>query len=85
MLGLKVCGSALPRFSSLLLSARTKLFLQFDALKKTHCKNNCATIIYIFLMKNLVQLQRVSIIEASSVPIRRMSEEVAAQAGRSAG
>jgi len=48
MLGLKVCGSALPRFSSLLLS-------------------------------------RVSIKERSSVPIRRMSEEVAAQAGRSAG
>jgi hypothetical protein len=84
MLGLRVCGSALPRLSPFLLSARTKLVLQF-----LRWKNNCFAKKSVLANKNLVLLQRVVGEEARSrltlVPVRKMSEEAAAQAGRSAG
>jgi hypothetical protein len=84
MLGLRACGSALPRLSPFLLSARTKLVLQF-----LPSRNNCFPTKSVLADKNLVLLQRVLSEEARSrltlVPVRKMSEEAAAQAGRSAG
>jgi hypothetical protein len=87
MLGLRACGSALPRLSPFLLSARTKLVRQFLR-SKTNCVNNFSKK-SVLADKNLVLLQRVLGEEARSrvtlVPVRKMSEEAAAQAGRSAG